>query len=99
MRNKIKRITQSCGKKNLRRFFSFFNTMKNYNMNNDRDKNIQVVVEIDGKLHRISDAYYDKDDMSIHIVASEETIEEPDYTPLWYVKDGRRIMREENEEK
>ena len=51
---------------------------------------MQVNVELDGELHEVERVYYDKDDMSIHIVASHDTIPEPRYTPLWHIKQGVR---------
>lgn len=93
----IKELKLNAGKKNLRHFKSFFEWQQKRHKYDDKD--VQVNVELDGELHEIERAYYDQDDMSIHIVASHDTIPEPSYTPLWHIKQGIRIMNEQKEGK
>ena len=78
-------------------FRSFFEWHQKRHKYDSRD--VQVNVELDGELHEVEAAYYDKDDMSIHIVASHDTIPEPSYTPLWHIEQGVRIMNEPKRKK
>ena len=93
----FKRITPYGGKKNLLHFKSFFEWHQKRHKYDA--SNVQVNVELDGELHEVEQVYYDKDDMSIHIVASHDTIPEPRYTPLWHIEQGVRIMNEPKRKK
>lgn len=49
--------------------------------NNISSKSVQVNIDVPNiGLFRVKDAFYDENDMSIHIVAGEK-IEKPDFTP------------------